>query len=535
MVKRNRKVRQPPNINIKNSGYSEGGASQTNKSLKSWTPRRLSANADIVANLTRLRDRSSDQAINTPLGAAAIGTSATHTIGTGLRLFPKPKHRILGITAKEARDWARKTREEFDLWATSTECDQYRRNSLYDLQSIAYTGYLTDGDIFAVFRRKPGGKLNPYSLKVQIVEGNRISNPQTTTEYTYDPYGVTMTNYSNGNRIVNGVEIDKFGAVEAYWISNRVPLDPTSADIRAEWVRIKAYGSASGMPNILQICHDVRAEQYRGVPYLAPVIETLKQVSRYTTAELTSAIIKSFFSLFFTETTASNNPLDILNPKYDAEDMHDPVVDVSEYSLGPGTLNALPKGVDVKSIDAANAQSTFDPFVTQMIKQIGAAINQPYEVLMKHFESSYSASRAALLQAWEEFKIRRTWFSRDFCQPIYETWLVEAIALGRIEAPGFHDDPLIRKAWCNAEWYGPTMSILDPVKDVNGSALRTTYGLSTREREAAEMTGTDFEENLEQLAVEQEIINNLELNIGDPKVLAGQIELLSGKEVDENE
>lgn len=38
------------------------------------------------------------------------------------------------------------------------------------------------------------------------------------------------------------------------------------------------------------------------------------------------------------------------------------------------------------------------------------------------------------------------------------------------------------------------MSILDPVKDINGSALRTTYGLSTREREAAEMTGTDLEE-----------------------------------------
>ena len=28
--------------------------------------------------------------------------------------------------------------------------------------------------------------------------------------------------------------------------------------------------------------------------------------------------------------------------------------------------------------------------------------------------------RPALLQAWDEYKQRRTWFARDFCQPVYE-------------------------------------------------------------------------------------------------------------------
>ena len=67
------------------------------------------------------------------------------------------------------------------------------------------------------------------------------------------------------------------------------------------------------------------------------------------------------------------------------------------------------------------------------------------------------------------------------------------------------------------------MSILDPVKDITGSALRVQYGLSTREREAAEMTGTDFEENLDQLAWEKERIEALGLPMGNPEVLAGQI------------
>ena len=89
------------------------------------------------------------------------------------------------------------------------------------------------------------------------------------------------------------------------------------------------------------------------------------------------------------------------------------------------------------------------------------------------------------------------------------------MATGRIEAPGFFDDPLIRNAWCNAEWFGPAMSILDPTKDVTGSHLRVLYGLSTREREAAEMTGSDYEDNLAQIAYEREKMQELGVTESD--------------------
>ena len=61
-----------------------------------------------------------------------------------------------------------------------------------------------------------------------------------------------------------------------------------------------------------------------------------------------------------------------------------------------------------------------------------------------------------------------------------------------------------------------------PCQSINGSALRTTYGLSTREKEAAEMTGTDFEENIEQLKIEKTMIENAGLTMGNPAVLAGK-------------
>lgn len=507
---------------IINSGYSNGGASRQSGVLKGWEPIRSSAKSDINAHLNILRSRAGDQAINTPIGAAAINTSNTHVIGAGLKAFPRIKYKLLGLTAEKARAWNKMVTEEFELWASSKMCDICRRNNFYDLQSILYSSYLIDGDSFALFRRKKSDNNMPYTLRLQALEASRVSNPLGQDYYgVLGPYAVEMTAPSSKNRIISGVEIDADGAVVAYWVSNKVPYDEVDIGKCAEWQRVTAFGGRTGRANILQICHDERPEQYRGVPYLAPVLETLKQVSRYTTAELTAAIIKSFFALFFVSTPTGGS-IDAILPTGAGDDQR-PVVDASEYGLAPGTMNALPKGVDVKSIDASRSMSTFDAFSTQLIKQIAAAIEQPYEVLIKNFTSSYSASRAALLQAWEQYRLRRIWFARDFCQPVYEVWLEEAIAIGRVQAPGFFDDPLIRKAWCNADWYGPTMAILDPIKDIKGSALRTTYGLSTHEREAAEMTGTDLEENIEQLALEQQMIKKAGLEEGSSMVLAGKV------------
>lgn len=46
-----------------------------------------------------------------------------------------------------------------------------------------------------------------------------------------------------------------------------------------------------------------RPEQYRGVPYLAQAIEPLLQMRRYTEAEITAAMVQSFFTAFITTET----------------------------------------------------------------------------------------------------------------------------------------------------------------------------------------------------------------------------------------
>lgn len=75
--------------------------------------------------------------------------------------------------------------------------------------------------------------------------------------------------------------------------------------------------------------------------------------------------------------------------------------------MGPGTVSHLAENEDIKFGNPSIPTTGFDTFVKTFCQQTGAALGEPYEVLMKTFNSSYSASRAALLEAWEEFKMRR--------------------------------------------------------------------------------------------------------------------------------
>lgn len=159
-----------------------------------------------------------------------------------------------------------------------------------------------------------------------------------------------------------------------------------------------------------------------------------------------------------------------------------------------------------------DAESYFDGFVSSIAKQIGAALELPHELLMKQFTASYSASRAALLEAWKSFSQWRDWMVEKFCQPIYEEWLAEAVARGRVAAPGFFADPMLRKTYCAAQWYGPTQGQLDRVKEVEAANCRVRYGFSTRAREAMELTGTDFWDNIRTAKRENELMRDAGLD-----------------------
>jgi lambda family phage portal protein len=171
---------------------------------------------------------------------------------------------------------------------------------------------------------------------------------------------------------------------------------------------------------------------------------------------------------------------------------------------GGRAVNLLP-GEEVESANPGRPNSEFDPFVQSILRQIGINLEIPYEVLVMHFQSSYSAARAALLAAWKTYRKWRDWMSTEFCQPVYELWLEEAVAKGRVNAPGFFASPVVREAWCGAIWIGDGPGSIDPVKEVEAANGRIDLGISTREAESVLHDGVDYETKHKQLKKEKEM------------------------------
>lgn len=490
-------------LQILNTGYSESGGSVRKKSMKGWRASSSSPQADIDMNLDTLRQRSRDLFMGGALGRSAIVTPRTNVIGAGLKLKCRIDYEFLGITREQADRWERNTEREFSLWANSRFCDALRLNNFYELQSILFMSALLNGDGWALIKQVDPEQYFPYGLRIHLIEADRVSTPKEKAAGLFSATTTQGKNPDNGNRIINGVEVDSTGAVVAYWISNIYPGDPANPTAIIEWQRVEAFGQRTGRPNVLQIMEAERCEQYRGVPYLAPVIENIKQITRYTEAELTAAIITGFFTIFIKEGKTAINDFALTEaiPQDEKVDL-----DPNAFELGAGTINTLPPGYEVQTADPSRPSSNFDAFVTALARYIGAALEIPYELLMKSFTASYSASRAALLEAWKAFRMRRTWFASDFCQPVYELWLAEAVARGRISAPGFFNDPLVAKAWSRTEWHGPAPGQIDPIKEVKAAQMRVDSGFSTRERETIELTGGDFDKNIEQLQRENKLM-----------------------------
>lgn len=483
-------------LEILNSGYSNYGASHTKKSLLGWLYHGGSANEDIQDNLSTLRQRSRDLYAGVPLATSAIKTMRTNVVGTGLTLKSQIDYEFLGMTEEQAEQLERNIEREFALF--EEECDIERLDNFSELQHLAFANWLLSGDVIALLpKTKRVGSV--YDLRIQLVESDRVCAP---LGKELDPH------------FIGGIETNSAGETVAYHILNVHPLSFSTEEPAPKWTRVKAFGDRTGRRNVIHIMNRERIGQRRGVPFLAPVIEALKQLGRYMDAELVAAVVSGMFAVFIQKSDNSADGMALGEVVPESEQVS---TSENDIEIGNGSIIDLEEGETANPVSPGRPNANFDGFVVAISRQIGAALEIPYELLLKNFTASYSASRGALLEAWKSINMYRNWLAKDFCQPIYEEWLAEAVAKGRIIAPGFFSDVAIRKAYSGAEWNGPAQGLLNPVQEVQAAELRVTNGFSTRAREAREMNGSDFFKNARQRKREEKMMKEVNGNGGKNK------------------
>lgn len=486
------KNRVSKNLTIK-MGYDAHGASRRKNALIGWLTNPGSAEKDIDNNVGILRERARDLDAGGGVSRAATRTLRTNVIGQGIQAKPKVNYKTLNISEDAAYELEQKITSEFNLWASTTMCDARRTKNFYALQQLAYLSMLISGDVIVLLPNTER-KGDIYSTKIRIIEADRLMTPGRNGRDGVSELG-------NGNRIINGVEYGKNGEVIAYHIANRHPYSGFGDE---KTTRIAAYDDM-GIPNVLHIMEMERPEQTRGVPYVSPEIENIKQLDRYINSELASNLVSSMLTVFLEQeqSTGTFGMEDAIN---DEEKISD---DESKIELAPGAIYKLPAGMKPNVVNPMRTNSAYADYVDSLFTSIGASLEIPKEVMLKKFASNYTASRGALLEFWKVAMLNRRNFIYQFCQPIYETWFSEAVALGRIEAPGYFRDLATRRAYTNCEWIGGSMGVIDPLKEVKAAAQKIEYNLSTVEREAAELNGSNWSDNIQQRAKELNLRNSI--------------------------
>ena len=238
---------------------------------------------------------------------------------------------------------------------------------------------------------------------VQFIDGSRIGNPS--GEFTS----------SEESSFQNGVEVDKIGKPLSYVVGNRV--SGTLRDTKLIPAR-----------DFIPFLRRVRPNQYRGVPELATVINTLQDCDEYDRVEMMAAKVSASLSVVVKR---ENSYEFELQNRLDAGEQ-DSGGNLEQFE--PGRFHYMEPGEDV-SVVSSNGRPNVDgiQWVSYLLRKVGSAVGIPLEfLLMEIGGSSFSASQGVVLQYQQTVESYQSDLIRVMSR-LYRRWLSQQIAAGKID------------------------------------------------------------------------------------------------------
>jgi len=449
-------------FSTKNDAYD--AASYTRDELRGWVKPLYAPNDELSnANRTTMISRVLDSIRNNPLATAAIERFITEIVGTGLRPDVNPDVELLDMSESEIESKQREIERKFKLWCKS-QVDIERENNFYSVQRIAYRSQKASGDVFV---NTPIVRGNLY---IQLIESERVSNANGTL---------------NTQKLVDGLELSDAGEVTHIQVQTVHPGEVHSTGEEFVWRRFRVRDT-QGRKRIFQVFERMRVGQRRGLPVLASVLGSYKQLDKFAKSELEAAVITGNPCLFIESPYESSLPG---QTDYDGKE---------KIFMTPGGVVDLAPGESIKSPTPGRPNQQYEPFVRAKMLEISAALKIPLEVLLMNFSASFSASRAAFLMFKKVINEERAMFADKFCQPIFSIWLDNEVSQGRILINDYQNTSQI---WKNVSWIGAAIGSIREADQLNAVEKKLQLGLSTKEKEVAEL-GHDYGEIQTKLARE---------------------------------
>jgi lambda family phage portal protein len=376
----------------------------------------------------------------------------------------------------------RKIEEAWRVWSEGPVTLDGKQN-LRDYSEVALETVARDGESFTHFWE---GDEYRHGIALEGIDADLVDE-----EY----------NRSNreGNRIDMGIESDLRGRVVQYHVKKDYPsLFSAGAAPRYEI-------PASEM---IHMFRPKRVKQPRGITWLGPTMIALRMLEGYEEAELIAARIAAAKMGFF-QSQRADVTSEFSNKTADAKA-------AIRMEANPGTMEQLPIGWEFKEWDPQHPNTAFPAFVKGVLRKVATGLGVSYNALASDLEGvNYSSMRSGLLMERETWRVLQQWWIGQFQARIYRRWLASTITRGILVLDAREFERFYMVKWNPRGWQA-----VDPKKDAEAAVIEIRAGLTSRQRILAER-GIDFEDVVEELAEEQELADELEVEIGgDPPAAA---------------
>ncbi|MDF1801719.1 phage portal protein [Thalassovita sp.] len=398
-----------------------------------WAGPGTSADAASGSSRARLRNLSRDMIRNRPLAVRGQFVTTGNVVGTGI---------MPSVDVPDGQEAAPAMQVLRDHLLTPA-IDAYGVSALPALQWQVMNGVFSDGEILVRRRMRdlrfePGLKL-PF--QVQLLEADYLDE--------------TITSYGK-NEVIDGIEYGPTGKAVAYHLFDQHPGDNRRIT--------KGRFTSTRVPaqQILHIRRIDRPGQMRGVPWLAPVMMTLGELSDYQEAQILKQRIASLLSFFV---TASDD-----NEVYSGTEMS---------NLEPGAVVGLKAGQEIVPSQPPKVDG-YEEFVREGIRRIATGLGLTYESFGDLMGVNFSSGRMGrmemdrFIQVWQQQII-----IAQFCVGI-SRWTLEAWPLVRMS----QNLPAPPTA---INWTAPRRPLIDPSKEIKASVDEIKAGLNSRQRKQREM------------------------------------------------
>lgn len=432
-----------------------------------WIAGNTSANAEIMRDISKLRNRMRELVRNDGWAFAAVSALTNNIVGNGIMPY---------ITGPE--ELKKKVEPELLKWCNGVTADYYGQQNFYGLQRMAIQAVAESGDVIVLKRYKGIGK--NMQLSIHIVE----------SDYLVDWYNANdLTGFAKGVYCECGVYFNKEGVVIGYELYRNHPGN--------------SYMRATSMEHFFCSVDDCfllfrpkRPGQQRGVPEGHSVMMEHKMLNQYELAQAHKQTVSASYAVFITTANAQN---------YGKESNVGPArnyFDVNGETITPGMMVNLYPGEDVKFAEPPTI-GDYDPYTRNRLRKMAKGWGLSYEVLSGDLSSvNFSSGRMGWIEMHRNIEAWQTHMMiPNFCSTVANWWLKLEQLKGTI--------PLDLKG-IEIGWTAPRREMIDPVKETAAMIDQIQSGLLTY-AEALRELGKDPSRVMEEIAQSNDALTKLNL------------------------